>query len=370
MLNKYLIKLIGIAFIALLFTNCQSDNEKEAPVGEFPTQFTVDIPSSISRTSTYKSLNSDDYSGREIYEHFNNFINVGESAAKFIEEIMVGISSYGLNQPMNFNFTSDEDGRTKNIVVVDNSEFKGAIWQYQLTISDVTNIDNNDMGKALQVFWNNNPVSGIAILKPSNWNASEVAEIGNAVFKVEYSEAGEYGYGAHMVVSIANWEQDTTSRFHMDELKMFVGKTGNIIDVYGNSTHPDAYLFIEEPKGFCWAFVASSNKLSNIGVAEVGLPPHMLNEGNRDVLLEYYSIENVFTKQFREAIFQINGEYPHDSVTEKILINTQAPGFFNADGFIQGGESPSADYDPLLNNINLLTPYNPLNISELIIEFK
>jgi len=372
MKTKILIKSLGLVLITLSLLHCEADNEnnKETNIGEFPTTFRVDIPSSISRTSTLKSANSEGFSGQEIYEHLNNFINVGESAAEFIEEIMIGISTYGLNQPMDFNFTSEEDGHLKNITVVESSEFEGTTWGHQLTISDVNNSGNDDHGKALQVFWNNNPINGIAILKPANWNANEDSELGNTLFKVEYSEVGEYGYDAYMIVSITQWEQDTTNIFHMAELKMFVGKTGDIVDVYGNSTHPDGYLFLEEPKGFCWAFVASGNELLDIGVAEVGLPPHLLDESNRTVLLEGFSIENVFTEQIREWVYQSIGIYPDDATLEELLENTQAPGFFDANGFVQGGESPSVDYEPLLSNVDLLSPYNPLNISELTISFK
>ncbi|RLD71219.1 MAG: hypothetical protein DRJ10_19625 [Bacteroidetes bacterium] len=159
----------------------------------------------------------------------------------------------------------------------------------------------------------------------------------------------------------------------MDNLKMFVGKSGDIVDVYGNSNHPDAYLFLDEPKGFNWAFVAVGNDATNIGVAEVGLPPSTLDETSRAVLLDDYSIKNIFTEQITEWVFI---EYPNaDSVAVALLVeqhlaDSQAPGFFNSDGFVQGGVSPSNDYNELVGNIEKLAPYKPLDVSTLKIEFK
>ncbi len=366
-----ILHLLSVLLIATVFTYCESDTTTEIPDNtNFPTSFKVDIPSSISQSSSLKSANSNDFSGKEVYQHLNNFIHVGEAAAEFVEEIMKAISVYGLNKPNEFNFTGEDDGRIKNIVIVDNSDFEGVTWQHQLTITDADNESNADGGKALQVFWNTNPIKGIAILKPKNWDNSSTNNMNETIFKIEYSEAGEYGYEASMIVSITNWKQDQTNRFHMDNLKMFVGKTGDIVDVYGNSNHPDAYLFLEEPKGFSWAFVASGNNNTNIGVAEVGLPLSSLDESSRPVLLVDNSIKNVFTTQIREWVFQTYGVYPSEETLDTLLVDTEAPGFFNSAGFIQGGEAPNDSYTELASNVEVLVPYNPFKISQLTITFK
>jgi hypothetical protein len=60
-----------------------------------------------------------------------------------------------------------------------------------------------------------------------------------------------------------------------------------------------------------------------------------------------------------------------DSLTlAAYLQNTEAPGFFNKDGFLQAGEAPTADYNPLVTNIDALTPYNPKYIADLKVAFK
>jgi hypothetical protein len=76
------------------------------------------------------------------------------------------------------------------------------------------------------------------------------------------------------------------------------------------------------------------------------------------------SIKTVFTEQ----IYAVWPWIDSTSV-QAYLYNTEAPGFFNHDGFIQGGTPPSPAYDPLVNLIAGLTPYNPAAIHELTVEF-
>ncbi|MCH8905282.1 MAG: hypothetical protein IIA45_15395, partial [Bacteroidetes bacterium] len=47
-----------------------------------------------------------------------------------------------------------------------------------------------------------------------------------------------------------------------------------------------------------------------------------------------------------------------------------APGYFDKGGFVQGGVAPDASYSDIEARILNLTPYNPLEISVLKIEFK
>jgi hypothetical protein len=58
-----------------------------------------------------------------------------------------------------------------------------------------------------------------------------------------------------------------------------------------------------------------------------------------------------------------------DEILNAWLTNTEAPGFFNKHGFIQGGEAPGPEYLPLVDRIQDLSPYNPKAIAELEISF-
>lgn len=104
--------------------------------------------------------------------------------------------------------------------------------------------------------------------------------------------------------------------------------------------------------------------ISEISV-KVGLPPSSLDEPSRDVLLDYYSIKNVFTRE-------INAVWPglDPAILEAYLMNTEGPGYFDSDGFISGGTSPGEEWDELAERLELLSPYNPKDISNLTLEFK
>jgi len=365
---------VAIGAIGLLLFACEDNPETVPQEDILPESFSVNIPSSISnnnvssggRTSGRMSEHDETFHGNDIYEGLATFIWIGEAASEIVEEIILALRIYNINKEFTLTYESDDDNRTKNLVVEENSEFEGTTWQFQLTITDAESEGNADGGKAMQLFWNTNPVKGIAILKPFNIDRLHDAEAGEAIFRIDYSEGGELGYDAHMLVGISNLplEDPEVDPFSVRTLRMFAGKTGNVVDVYGNSHHPNAQFFTPDV-GFNWAFVASGNEVTDIGVAEVGLPPSDLDETDREVLLEEYSIKNVFTEAINIAFPGIAPEF-----IEAYLVNTDAPGYFEKDGFISGGVSPGTDWDVLAARLTDLSPYNPLETSELEIVFK
>jgi len=362
--------LVAIALAAIFFTGCKKE-DTVTPNDILPQQFSVDIPSSISNSSNSKSITSDTISGNETYEHLRLFIAVGEGAADITEAIIKAIREYGLDQPMSFSYTNDEDNRVKNVEIVENVVFESKTWEYQMNIVDAESVTNADGGYAMQVFWNNNPVNGISILKPYNINRTD-NEISQAVFRVEYNATGDGGYEQEMTVSVADLPlaNALVDQYSMNSMKLFVGKNGDVIEVRGNSNHPNAYLWAGEgTTGFNWAFVAAADEKQNISVAEVGLPPSALDSDNRTEILVENSITNVFTNEINAWFMEKYGITPDQDVLADYLKNTQAPGFFNSAGFVSAGTSPSDVYTPLVNAINDLAPYNPSTISNLKIEF-
>lgn len=364
-----LILVIAVLLSAPFFQSCEKDEVPKKTESIIPESFKVDIPDAISNANTQKSAmlaNVDTLQGNDIYQHLRTFIAVGEGAADFVQDIMLGIAVYNINHAMTLTYKSDEDGRDKNLEVVEGSTYDGQSWEYELTISDANSTSNADEGKALQVFWNVSPVRGIAIIKPYNCNRNEQEENIDAMYKVTYSEAGDMGYDKHMIVEIAGLPLDDPLEncFSVSALKMFVGRNGDVVDVYGNTEHPNA-IFINGDVGFDWAFAASSSKINDIGVAEVGLPSNSLDASDRTTLLETYSIKNVFTTQIYDQWPTIDS-----TSVQTFLHNTEAPGFFDRNGFIQGGTAPNSQYDNLLTSMMNLTPYNPIDIKELSISFK
>ncbi len=361
--------LLVLALLALVFFNsCKKDNAETENSKDniLPGSWGVGIPDAISNVGETKNLSttqSDTLNGNAIYEHLRTFIAVGEGASAIVNAIITSISDNNINEPMSLTYTSDEDGRAKHLEVIENSAFDGSTWEFQLTISDAGSQSNSDEGKALQVFWNQSPIKGIAILKPYNMNRTNDSDMPNAIYKIAYSEAGENGYNKQMTVEIADLPNLSNDIWYMNSLKMFAGKTGDIVNVYGNSDHPSAYFFDSTAVGYDWAFVASANEITDIAVAEVGLPRNNLNITDRAELLETNSIHTVFNDQI------VALGYAQQDV-DNYLFNTAAPGYFNHNGFIQGGEAPTGDFSPLENNINALIPYNPTNVRDLTISFK
>lgn len=370
MKNFKLTSLALFLMTSIFYFSCEPQADMPTPENSIlPERFGVDIPDALSSelgASNGRVSAIDTIKGNDIYQHLNLFIHLGEGASNIVGEIITSIGIHQINKPMTLSIESDDDGRTKNLVVSENPSFDGENWDFMLTITDAASEGELDGGKALQVFWNRYPIKGIAIIKPYNLDRSENSEVEDAIFRIDYSEGGEHGYENHMIVSIANLPlaNPLDDPYSMSTLKMFAGKEGDNIDVYGNSNHPNAKFFTED-SGFNWAFVASGSESMDIGVAEVGLPPSNLDEPGRETILEYYSIRNVFTRE-------INRVWPgiDEESVNAYLYNTGVPGYFNSNGFVSGGESPGETYTKLELRLNQLSPYNPKEVSNLTIDFK
>jgi hypothetical protein len=353
-----------VLLAVMILSSCEKDefDPFDKPDTILPDRFMVEIPSSISTAYSLKSGQVDTLKGNDIYQMLGAFIAVGEHGAELAQNIMLSIAVLNLNRPLELTFISDADGRNKHVKIVENAHFEETIWQYRMTIAD---IEDGDSKFGLQVFWSWNPLKGIAILNPWNLDRNTEAEYAETNFRIDYSEAGNLGYEAHMFVSFSGFPMPdpTENPFGLDKMKMFVGKNGDLVTVYGNSSHPNAQFFSNET-GFNWAFVAAGYENQNIAVAEVGLPPIDLDASDRVTLLETYSIYNVLRDQVLLVWPTINPE-----ILDAYLYNTQAPGFFNQDGFVKAGTAPSEEWLPLVDYIQNLTPYNPALIMNMVVEF-
>lgn len=364
---------MGMAMMFLV-TSCDENPEVTTQQDLLPENLRVKIPSSITHATNAEGgrmsgrTNDDTLQGNDIYEHLGNFIAIGDAAAEIVEEIVIGLHKYKIDRILSLSYTSDDDNRVKNLLVESNVEFEGRLWEYQLTVTDAESEGNPDGGKAMQVFWNKErPIMGISILKPYNIDRDNNSEMGDGIIRIDYTEVSTKGYDAEMEVFISNLPipSPLEEPYAMSTLHMFAGKKGDVVDVYGNSNHPNAILFAGNT-GFNWAFVASGSDPREIGVAEVGLPPSDLDESDRNVLLKDYSIKNVFTNE-------INTVWPglDPALLDMYLQNTAAPGYFNNKaGFLSGGVSPGPEWDELASRLENLSPYNPLETSNLMVTFK
>ncbi|HEY0653146.1 MAG TPA: hypothetical protein VGD65_08455 [Chryseosolibacter sp.] len=368
----FLFMMITAIALGLVLSSCEMNPEVNSQQDILPETFRVEIPSAIMEQSVsggrLARVKGDSLKGNHIYLHLATFIAIGDGAANLVEAFINGIRKHKIDRIMNLTYKSDEDDRIKNLVVTSDVTFENQQWDYQLTITDADSEGAADGGKALQIFWNKTaPVKGIAIIKPYNCNRIESANVPNAIFRINYTEESNTKYDAQMEVLVAGLPlaNPLVDPYSVSTIRMFAGKKGDVVDVFGNSNHPNAILFAGDA-GFNWAFVASGNEVKNIGVAEVGLPPSELNSDDRDVILKEYSIKNVFTREITAAWPGVD-----QTLLAAYLSNTNAPGYFSESrGFISGGTSPGADWDVLVDRLDDLGPYNPSQVSALQLNFK
>lgn len=374
-----------LAFAILLsFTSCENPllDQQDKDYGILPERFKVDIPGSLSNNlkSTYlKSTEADTLNGNHIYWYLNAYIAVGEGAADLVEAIIWSIHVFKIENVISLSYTSEDDDRVKNLDVVANVEFEGRLWEYQLTITDAESEGNADGGIGMQVLWNKSPIEGIAIFKPYNLNRKKNASAMNTMASIEYSEKGINDYEAYMIVEIAGLPlpDENTNPYAVETLKMFVGKKGDIIDVIGNSNHPNArFNPYDNNRGFNWAFVASGDESTDVAVAEVGLPRSSDDLTSRTAILVDNSIKKVLTREMTNYIVALYASIgitlqPDEIATyiTPYLKNADAPGYFNATGFVRGGVAPNGQYGELETRLQELVPYNPADISALTIDF-
>jgi hypothetical protein len=359
----------GTIVLSGLLISCESNPEVESQQDILPERFSVQIPDALSKVETSGRKNGrvkgDSIKGNDIYKHLGTFIAIGKQSAALVEGIINGIRKHHIDRVLTLSFTGEDDNRVKNLVVTSDVTFEGVEWDYQLTVTDADSEGNADGGKGLQVFWNKSaPVKGIAIIKPYNCDRPKNQNAPDAIFRIDYYEDGSLGYDAHMEVSIAGLPMTLAEPFSVNNIHMFAGKKGDVVDVYGNSNHPNATIFGNEG-GMNWAFVASGDKVKDIGVAEVGLPASDIDSGDRTVLLEENSIKNVFEAGILTIWPGINPD-----VLDAYLAEISAPGYFDNNGFVAGGTSPGEDWNTLAARLQQMTPYNPKEVSELTVEFK
>jgi hypothetical protein len=361
--------MMSVMVLTTLLTGCESNPDVQSDKDILPQKLSVDIPNSLTIANSGGRINgrsqSDSIKGDDIYKHLGTFIAIGKQSSKLVEEIINGIRKHHIDRVLTLTFTSDDDGRIKNLVVTSDVTFEGAQWDYQLMVTDADSEDAADGGKALQIFWNNDaPIKGISIIKPYNCDRPKNQNAPDAMFRINYSEDGAAGYDSQMEVLITGLPINANEQFSVNNIHMFAGKKGEVVDVYGNSNHPNAVLFGDET-GMNWAFVASGDKTKDVAIAEVGLPASSIDSNDRDILLKENSIKNVF----EETILEIWPQIDPDAL-DSYLSEISAPGYFDHTGFIKGGTSPGADWDVLAERMNNLTPYNPKQVSELQVTFQ
>jgi hypothetical protein len=361
-------KSIILFALFLAAAGCNKDEPKEGTkttTGSLPENVVIDIPTAISadQLTTKSGTANDTIKGGDIYGHLRAFIRVGEKSAELIGDIMKAIRQYGLNKPMEFTFKGDDDGREKKCVIVEDTSFNGKKYRFMLTLTDSSQ-------NAMQIIWNTSPVEGIAILNPYQINHNELKT--GTLYMLEYGEGTITPYEKHMIVSITG--VPVIGIYGLDNLKLFVGKNGDRLDIYGNSNHPNAVFFdTNRTDGASYSFTAHADQAKGIAVVNLALPVTSLNTVNR--IFEDYSVAKVFETEMH-AIWDPKAEgnpvklaYIEASIN-KLLVYAQLPGYFDNTGYLGcGPDNKPAGFSDEFVDLSGLAPYVPVNIRDLKIEF-
>ena len=353
-ITKHLLLLLAV--ISLGITSCTEEELEQATV-EIPENFSIDIPDAISNgTGGLSSRTAGDgdgiIEGEEIYAALPHFIRLGEASAEIVEaSLFVGAILETLNI-RSYTLDEGDDGRAKRFDISENVVRAGVPYQYEMTLIDV---EDNEL--ALQVLWNTNPVVGVGILRPYYIDRIENEDIEGFV-RINYSEDDPI-YDATMTVAISGVE--TVEESDPDNLKMFVGKSGDVVDVFGNSNHPTMTLV--DPNytgGRNYAFVGRGDETQNLGVVKLALPPS--NVETADVL-ETYSVYNVLEEEI-DAVIELD-----QSVKDAILAEAGAPAYFDGSGFISAGASVPDGFSASFIDLEGMNPFVPTQVRDLTISF-
>ncbi len=349
--------LIYITLFVFGFSSCTEEELAERAV-DIPETFSVDIPSAISRSNgglNDRVAGDGDgiIEGEEIYAALPHFIRLGEASAEIVEfTLVVGAVLEAANIRT---FTTDEgdDGRAKRFDITEGVSRGGVSYQYELTMRDV---DDDELG--LQLLWNSEPaVEGVGILRPYYIDRTENEDI-DAFIRINYSENDPI-YDATMTVSIAGVE--TIDEGDLDNLKMFVGRSGDIVDVIGNSNHPNVTLIDENyTGGRNYAFVGRGDERNNLGVVKLALPPS--NVETNDVL-ESYSVFSVLEAEI-DAVATLD-----QSIIDAILAEAGAPAYFDESGFISAGPTVPTGFTEDFIDLGGASPFVPSQVRDLTISF-
>lgn len=363
---KNLLSLIGI--LSLLFiSSCKKDRntDLDPKTNIIPrSNMTIAVPSALSEA---QHIDEDDeyipnknnkdniLSGDDIYGLLRVYVGAGDQAGQFAQFLINSVYQMNLTQDTSITYPSSDDNRNKTLTITSNVTLEGIAYDYELTIRD----QSGDLG--LQMAWNNTPLKGLFILNPFNLNREDTSNPESLYYRVDYSEKGELGFEKHMIVTVSELPLVLTDQFSINKVKMVVGKTGDIISIYGNSNHPNVRALGGGNEGINWAFRANINTTENIGVAEIGLPPVSLTDST--IIFTNYSIRDVLSDALN-PIF-------NDSIVNSYLTNASAPGYFDSTGFISGGANvPDSRFSQ--NNLNILTgltPFAPYTVNGINLSF-
>lgn len=343
-----------------IFLSCGSDDEPAIDIN-IPEQFSVDIPSSLSSGSATPiqgrvGATNVVIAGEDIYEALRYYINLAEESADILE-LTLGIGVIlEQNNVTSVEFQGEDDGMQKRIDLVEGITRGGVSYEYEMTLVDM---ENETL--ALQILWNTNPVSGIAILRPAFLDRSDMEVSADLYYRIDYTE-DHPDYEQAMTISISG--ATVVEKGDPDNLKMFAGRKGDVVEVMGNSNHPD--LEIIDPNfagGRNYAFVGRGDDSSDLGVVNLWLPASSVTL-NSFSSGDEYSVYQVLEDEIN-AVANLD-----QALVAAILAEAGSPAYFNGQGFITAGsENQPMSFSNAFVDLSGLTPFVPSDVKNLAVRF-
>ena len=370
MKNKYLFLFI---LLASIFSSCKDNDTITVPLtGVIPGNVIIDIPEALSKTDSMNLVKNDSatlINGTKIYENLRNYIYIGEASSLMMQNTLNKVSELNIKQTMNTSYLSTKDNRIKNVSVHEQVSYSDSrsVWDFELIISDNGN-------KALEIVWNLSPLKGIVTMQPHYLNLNNLDLDNETMYKITFNSAGNDMYEETVEIEIAGLPVNEVHSLNPDNLKMFVGKNADTIDVYGNSNHPNAVLYDStNTYGLNWMFIARADQDLNIGVAKIALP--YANEFDTTDVWTEYAMDVVISKDAHKYWDPRVGDFgqPYvDSIIGVYMQNTNSPAYYDTTGFVSCGKDSIPDHsiytDDFLNLPGAGT-YIPNDIKELTIKF-
>jgi len=355
-MKKYRLILIALLMSGIFTSSCNKNKDNDV----VPDNVKVKLSDAISVPDLDKKdlMLFDTISGRDLYQELRTLIYIGDFASDLIEKALQSVKLFNIDKPKEFSYISDDDNTTKNVVVSGGATFEKVLWDYQLVLTD------EQMQKGFELFWNMNPVKVVAILNPGIYNSKSLV-MHNSMIRVDYSES-DPDYDRTMLVRIVR--KDSATRSFMKSMKMFLGQKGDVVDLYGNTIHPSAYIM--DPNyvgGLSRSFKGRNNTKLDIAVAKCALPPVTLTNAGMNNLWSTYAMDTVLQTEMEAVYVDVN-----PAVLEPYLTNARGLAFFvGPAGFVGSGSPPSGQpgFTNSFIDLNGLNPWVPDDVYRMSISW-
>ena len=354
------LKLFFFFIAALLINSCNSvvtDPPKAENIIPLDS-ILIDIPSPLSNyVSNGKFSKIDPIDGGEIYEALRVYIGLAEESAELLREILKIIHNHNLSQLKNFSFVGD-DGRTKEVTIVKNVSVNGIAWKYKMEIQNA----GGNLG--FQFFWNRTPFKALSVIDFYEMDNIEHQNLSGMKMEIKADGHGVASFQRQMEISLDNIPKQAGDENYLNKLKMRVTDFGDLVEIIGNSNHPDMILIDStQAPGKSYSFGARGSKSMDIGIANLALPPSNLTTLQN--LFLNYSLDTVI----KSEILILQPTIPIDTLNV-LVQNARNPGYFDGTGFLSAGPIvPNNLFSSAFVDLTGLIPFVPNDVKGLQVNF-